>query len=157
MLATAEDFIQHADVEKYNKVFFSHCAHLIPDFDATIKALRSRLSPGSRCLLLLFDKDCDLLVWRSAQEAIIGADHIRLVTAFNKAEFTSTVHKSVVIPTHMSKAAWYHKLRKRIFSYFRNFSDEEIEKGIAELEQSTLKNTDTVELNHTHTVLVGIA
>ena len=48
----------------------------------------------------IVDKDCDLLVWRSAQEAIIGADQIRLVTAFSKAEFTSTVCKSVVIPTH---------------------------------------------------------
>ena len=157
MLGTAEDFIQHADVEKYNKVFFSNCAHLIPDFDATIKTLRSKLSPGSRCLLLIIDKDCDLVVWRSAQEAVLGPGQLKPVTAFNKTEFTSTVCKSVVITKHTSKAAWYHKLRNRLFSYFRNFSDEEIEKGIAELEQSTLNNTDIVELNYTYIVLVGIA
>ena len=157
MLGTAEDFAQHADVEKYNKVILSNCAHLIPDFDATIKTLRSKLSPGSKCLVLIHDKDSNLSIWRSAQEAILGDDLVKVVTAFNEAGFTSTTCKSIVIPTCMTKAEWYHKLRNRIFSYFRNFSDEEIEKGIAELEQSTFNNTDTVELNYAWTVLVGIA
>lgn len=156
MLATAEDFVKHIDVQKYNKVFFCHSAHLVPDFDATIKKLRSRLSSGSRCLVFAFDKECNLLLWRTAQEAIIGADQNRLVTAFSKAEFTSTTCNTPVIPTSMTKEAWYQKLRNRIFSYFRNFSDEEIEQGIAELEQTIFKNTSIAELNFTYTLLLGI-
>ena len=156
MLATAEEFIKHADVQKYNKVFFCHSAHLVPDFDATIKTLCSRLSSGSKCLLFCFDKDCNLCLWKSAQEAIIGADQMQLMTAFNKAEFTTTTCNSIVIPITITKEAWYQKLRNRIFSYFRNFSDEDIEKGIAELEQTIFKNTTAAELKFTYMLLLGI-
>ena len=54
----------------------------------------------------------------------------------------------------IKKSAWISKLRCRIFSNFEEMSDEEIEKGIVELEETEFKGIDNEdELNLEYQVM----
>lgn len=46
----------------------------------------------------------------------------------------------VVLEYTMTKSLWYKTLRERFTSFFRQFTDEEIEKGITELEIGVFEN-----------------
>ena len=51
--------------------------------------------------------------------------------------------------TLMTKHDWYDKMRRRVFTVLSEFSDEEIEEGIQELDQEWLpdkKQSDIVEI-----------
>ena len=55
-----------------------------------------------------------------------------------------------------TKDEWYQKIRGRYRTVLELFTDEEIEAGIAELEQTTLKNTDVVMFENKYHYFVAI-
>ena len=64
-------------------------------------------------------------------------------------------HVTMAIESHttkMAKCDWYDKVRRRIFTTLSQFSDEEIEKGTKELDQSLFHRKmekDLVEVKDT--------
>ena len=87
-------------------------------------------------------------MWKALEKkfAIISIEELR--TYLEDAGFKLTMF-SEVGTAEMTKSDWYNKLRRRVFTVLSEFSDEEIEEGIQELDQEWLpdkKQSDVVEI-----------
>ena len=70
-----------------------------------------------------------------------------MINAGFKVQITSEVRM-----IEMTKGEWYGKLRKRIFSFLYEFTDQDIEEGLKELERDQFpgkENSDMINIKGT--------
>ena len=136
-LTTADNFLTTAtnDLPKCKKILINESAHLFPDPQATFIKAHEYLS-GSDGLLVVIVRatKSTFPMWRSLRDkfAPVSEDEFRVY--LEKAGFNVRM-SSEVSTIEMTKLDWYDRLRKRVFSTLYEFSDDQIEEGLAELDQ----------------------
>ena len=157
ILATADEFFGNADnysLQKCNKILINMSAHLFPDPQGTFYKAYKYL-PEDCLLVATVRSQPTFPMWRSLREKFVrqvSKDEVK--TYLDKAGFNveKTTEVGVV---KMTKLDWYDRLRKRVFSTLYEFSDEQIEEGLRELDQEWFPGTedsDLVEIRDSLTV-----
>ena len=157
ILATADDFLSNIDeygMQKCNKILINESAHLFPDPQGTFYKAYEYL-PEDGLLVVTVRSQPTFPIWRSLKEKFVhkvSKDEVK--TCLDKAGFN--VKKTIEVGmAMMTKLDWYDRLRKRVFSTLYEFTDEQIEEGLKELDQEWfpgIKDTDPVEIKDSLTI-----
>lgn len=150
-LATADAFLTSDVKPKYNKVLMNECAHLFPDPLETFRKTAKYLPQDGLLVLIVRAHTSTFPMWKSMQKkfAVFGEDVFK--EFLEKAGFKVTI-TSEVYTIKMTKGDWYNKLRRRVFSTLYDFSDEEIEEGLKEVDRDWFpdkNDTDIVDIKDT--------
>ena len=150
-LATADGFFDRAITDtqpKCNKILIIGCAHLFPDAQETFHKAYKYLPADGVLLLIQRSSVCSLPLWQEIKKYWVGTSVDEYKSFLERAGFNVTVTIEVGT-TEMSKGKWYHKLRRRVFSALHEYSDEQIEEGLRELDQECFpgtKESDGIEI-----------
>lgn len=157
LLATADEFFSSALACEYNKFLFCHSAHHFPDRRKTFGKAFKAIPVGSVCLLIVDDySNLTLPLFSKAlKKQSLKLKGSSLSCDLSQAGFSTEQLKGKSLYSY-TKDEWYEKLRGRYRSILELFTDEEIEAGIAELEQTTLKNVDVVQYENKYHYFVAI-
>ena len=152
VLATCSEFYKNPTYQanQYNKVLFCASIHHLPDQLATLRMIYNCMPTGGVCLMIT-SGNTTLPLWKKAKTTF--DPNPEYIQAFE--QVFGAVHKTTEsFFFTIKKSAWIAKLRCRIFSNFEEMSDEEIEKGIVELEETEFKGIDNEdELNLEYQVI----
>ena len=143
LLATADEFVARPEFPKYNKFLMCHCAHHFPNPVATFKAMLQRMPADGRCMVINYPDEITLPLWRSARDSFNRHPHDPSKPMI-EAGLAVEVHREVV-SYHVTKSFWYKRIRGRVYSPLEMLTDEEIEQGIAELEETELRGVGLEE------------
>jgi SAM-dependent methyltransferase len=133
-----------------NKIMSKHSAHHFKDVFAKFATdIFSYLPSGGEILLLVTDRKCSLPLFPEAASRFANSnpDPQLYVDCFNQAGFATTIDKPNYV-TKVSKNFWYGFIRNRMFSTLRDFTDEELEEGIKELESLYPLQDDLPLIDH---------
>lgn len=146
MLATADGFLDSPMAPNYNKILMARCVHHFPDPLAVFKGIYKVIPKGGICMIFRNGLgDTTLPLFQAVQcKNNPRLSEAELVSLLEKAGFTAS-SEDILTQFTCSKDEWYYRIRCRFVSTLSPFTDAEIEKGIAELDSSTLKGKDTVE------------
>ena len=158
--ATADDFLSKADTyssQKCNKIIINMSAHLFPDPQGTFYKAYKYLPED--CLLVTTVRSKPTFpMWISLKEKFVrqvSKDEVKM--QLEEAGFT--VEKVTEVGTvKMTKLDWYNRLRKRVFSTLYEFSDEQIEEGLLELDREWFPGkgeSDLVEIRDSITIYIA--
>ena len=150
-LATADAFLSSDLKQKCNKILMHTCAHLFPDPFETFRKASEYLPQDGLLLLNVRNHKSTLPMWKSLQEKFVNFEEDVFKEGLERAGFNVTL-TSEVYRVVMTKEEWYNKLRGRIFSTLYEFSNEEIEKGLKELDRDWFpdkNDTNFVDINDT--------
>ena len=156
VLGTADDFFNSDESKHYNRILMSQCVHHFPDQKATFQTMYDKLPNESICVVTGASKTTLLPLWKLVRQNF-GSYMIDEVKNLKSCGF-DVESFSLNLPFHVSKKSWYEKIRNRIFSSFSSLSDEEIERGIDEIERTLLYNVmqdDVIEMKHTMQFIVA--
>lgn len=150
-LATADAFLTSDLKGKYNKILMNESAHLFPDPLGTFQKAAEYLPQDGLLVLIVRARTSTFPMWKSLQEKFTVFEEDVFKEFLEKAGFTVTITSEVyTIP--MTKGEWYDKLRRRVFSTLYEFSNEEIEKGLEEIDRDWFPDkteTDIVDIKDT--------
>ena len=159
-LATADGFFKadHSTLPKCNKILFNECAHLFPDTQDTFHKAHEYLPANGLLLLIQRSTVCTFPMWKAlkAKFAPVSVDTLR--NYLEKSGFNVTLSVEVGT-TKMAKHVWYDKLRRRIFTILYEFSDEQIEEGLKELDKEIFpgkEESDIVEIRDSLAYFIAI-
>ena len=149
-LATADTFFTNHDhsLPKYNKILINESAHLFSEPQATFRKAFEYLPENGLLVLVTRSSHCTFPMWKALNEKFAPLSVEDFKNYLEDAGFKLMMVLEVGT-AKMTKSDWYDKLRKRAFTVLSEFSDEEIEEGIQELDQKWLPNkkqSDVVEI-----------
>ena len=87
-------------------------------------------------------------MWRALQKKFAPVSEDQFKVHLEKAGFNVKM-STEICTVKMTKLGWYDRLRKRVFSTLYEFSDEQIEEGLKELDQEWFpgkKESNLVEI-----------
>ena len=152
-----DTFFSSPSAAKYNKYLFCHSTHYFPDRRATFVKGYAAVPVGSIFLIIDEDSTClgtplfsKALEMQNLQQksSNLGLDLSHAGFVFEQQEENMTFS--------YTKEEWYRKLRGRYRAVLELFTDEEIEAGITELEQSRLKDTDLVIFENKYRYFIAV-
>ena len=148
--ATADDFFtDHAnDVPKCNKILINESAHLFPDLEGTLRKALEYLSADGLLVLIARSTQSTLPKWKFLNEKFTTHTVDEFKSSLVNAGFNVQMVQEVGV-TKMTKHEWYDKLRKRMFTILYEFSDEQIEEGLKELDRDWFpgkEDSDVVDI-----------
>lgn len=142
---TADDFFTTNDWTKYNKVLLNECAHLFPDTLSTLRKAAEYLPKDGLLILINRANVCTFPLWKELKKKFTVHSGDIFQTFLEQAGFkVGVTTETYTIP--MTKGEWYTKLRKRMFTALYEFSDEEIEEGLMELDREWFPGKDEGDL-----------
>ena len=146
MLATADEFFASPLASQYNKLLFARCVHHFPDLRQTFKEAFAAIPVGSICVIVScntskISEPLFSAAIKKLSQAVSGNDVSPVLADIG---FSTYIEEGKIAFTY-TKKQWYAKIRGRYSSVLKCFIDEEIEAGIAELEQTTFKDTDVIQ------------
>ena len=145
MLATVDGFLDSPIAPSYNKILMARCVHHFSDPLAVFKGIYKVIPKGGVCMIFRNGLGhATLPLFQAALHKNPRLSETELVSLLEEAGF-ATSSEEIFNQFTCSKDEWYYKIRCRFISTLSSFTDEEIEKGIAELDNSALKGKDTVE------------
>jgi len=135
----ANDFL--ASHTPFSKMLFKEVIHHIPNRAEFWKTLYASFQNGGKLLIITRPQEIKFPFFEAAK-----VEFARNQPPFSmvEAELKASGFEVKAIPrSHtfsLSKESWYEMLRHRFMSDLRVFSDQEIEKGIAEIEENQKGN-----------------
>lgn len=153
-LADADTFFTKASTSatlKCNKMLMNCCVHLFPNTQETFQRAFDYLPENGLLVVIARSTMCTFPMWQSLKERFTPMPLPLYTEYLERVKFDVTM----AIESHttkMAKCDWYDKVRRRIFTTLSQFSDEEIEKGTKELDQSLFHRKmekDLVEIKDT--------
>ena len=153
-LADADTFFTKTSASmtpKCNKMLMNTCVHLFPNTQQTFQRAFDYLPENGLLVVVARSTMCTFPMWQSLKERFTPMPLPLYKEYLERVEFDVTM----AIESHtteMAKCDWYDKVRRRIFTTLSQFSDEEIEKGTRELDQSLFykkMEQDLVEIKDT--------
>lgn len=150
VLASAEEFVCHESMAKYNvtKLIFVFCIHYVADVTSILQNAAKCLPAGGKCLV------CTRVIltrpyFSAAQNEFKSERYSRkkrelLSFESNIPTVEVTIHEQPLV-YKMLKSFWYTAIRNRFETHLEVFSDEKIEEGIHELENATFKGVGSEE------------
>ena len=157
MLATVEEFLDSPAAPSYNKILMARCVHHFSDLHAVFKSVYKVIPKGGACLIFRngFDENTIPLFRAALDKKRPGLSGKELASVLTEAGFTAS-SEEIHTKFKCSKDEWYYRIRCRFLSTLSLFADSEIEKGITELENSTLKGKDVVECDMYMHIITGV-
>ena len=141
-LSTADDFFaKSSTTPKCNKILINESAHLFGDPQETFRKAFEYLQEDGLLVLIQRSSSCSLPMWKDLAEVFAPLSVDALQEYLDRAGFKLTKAVEVGI-SRMTKRDWYDKMRRRMFTILSEFTDEDIEKGIKELDQSWFPEKD---------------
>ena len=143
-VSSGEEFFSSRSPDiKFDKVLMSGVIHHFDDPRAVYERVYGALNPKGFCLIVTRLSPTLLPYFEEASAAFNEscAMPTNLSDQLKEAGFESTSQHEEAAELHMTKGKWYEMLRGRFFSPLNRFSDEEIEKGIQDLECGRFKET----------------
>lgn len=129
----------------YDKILLKEMVHFVTDRKALFEGIRSQLRENGKMLIVTRPKNTPLPFFTAAREAFAqGQPSLEsLLQELSDAGMhpSSSAEEFVF---GMPKERWYGMLRNRFMSNLQNFTDDEIEAGIAQLEL-TYQNQEVIE------------
>lgn len=146
--STAEDFLANKPDYPLKAVLVVGCFHHFQDPDFVVTSLARHLPRDGGCMFVEFPPDTTLPWFGAVKRAypvVIGdrAENIRALAEAKGLECRVVAGKE---PVEMGKGLWYEFIRKRLATVLLRFSDEELEKGIEELEEK-FKDMDVLKFD----------
>ena len=134
--ATAEEFLATKPDFPLKIVLMNGCVHHFTDRDLVFTKLAEYMPEDGVCIIANSSNAMALPLFKSAAETFSGIledlDGLRELVQSKglncRAEFSTE-------PVEIDKTLWYDALRNRCISFLQNFSDEQLEQGIQELEE----------------------
>ena len=146
-LTTADAFLTttNGSVQKCNKVLINESAHLFPDPQTTFLKVYEYLPVDGLLVVIVRATQSTFPMWRALQEKFAPVSEDQFQVYLEKAGFS--VRMSTEVGTiKMTKLDWYDRLRKRVFSTLYEFSDEQIEEGLKELDREWFPGKEESDL-----------
>ncbi len=147
---TADEFFVRGHQLKYNKILLNECAHLFPDTLSTFRKAAKYLPQDGLLVLIVRANMSTFPMWAELKKEF--SVHVNVFREFlEQAGFTvqSTMEAYTI---QMTKGQWYDKLRRRVFTALHEFTDEEIEEGLKELDREWFpgkQDSDIIDIKDT--------
>lgn len=134
--ATCEEFFSSPHEYSLDIVIMANCVHHFQNYDGIFSGLAKSMPSGGVCIIVIFSPDT-LPYFKSAKENFIYFGGSKLEQLRKVLESNSLKLKMVSdsFPVEVDKTQWYNFISKRCDSGLWRFSDEELGKGIEELEE----------------------
>ena len=149
LCADALSFILRED-KHYDKILIKEAIHHIHQRKDLFIEIYKKLTPSGRLLIVTRPQKPELPFFHAASEAFAQGQpsYEILKTELETSGFTVDVQLHHY-PIELPKTKWYRMLRERFMSNLIDFTDEQIEHGIAEIDEKyhgheTLKFHDTL-------------
>ena len=150
LLTSAEEFVCQEYMTKYNvtKLIFLFSVHYTADVTRLLEKAAKCLPVGGKCIVCI--RVIPTLPYFSAAQNEFKSEHYSKKKAEVLSFVSNTPHVEVSIHEQpltykMPKSLWYTVLRNRFEAHLEVFSDERIEDGIRELEETTFKGVGAEE------------
>ena len=143
--ATAEGFFSsfNGNGIPYNRFIFCQSVHHVRDQNLTFKNMYDAMPKGAVCVILGAQKTTELPLWKSVRENF-GSNMSEEVDILRSCGFDVEAFDEDLV-LHLTKREWYEKIRKRIFSCFHPFTDEQMDSKIEEIDKTLLSNVKSDE------------
>ena len=148
---TCEEFIETKEVSDYNRFFFCQTFHHVFDPEPFLKKIYERIPVGSKIILAQLVEN---LLWADLKKMSKPVTSRPTEQYLSNAGFTVSKHVESDVGIR-SKEEYFEGLRNRMWSALQLYSDEEIEKGIAELERDYFQGDNVAGTNITFAFYVG--
>lgn len=156
---TAEEFVDDLEVDQlFDRVLCLSSLHHFSRPVEVLKGLRAHLHPSGELLVVRAGKSTRLPHFSKAEQnyrdIVENYSKERITAMLREADFEIEVSEEKIIWI-VKKSRWYEMLRGRFQSTLHEFTDEEIEEGIVELENGKLKGLkldDDVEILYIYLV-----
>jgi len=144
LCADALSFAQREDVA-YDKIFIKEAVHHFRDRVNIFKGIYGQLAPEGRLLIITRPSQPEFPFFEAALKAFGRSqpDYNIFKKELESAGFRVNVQLRPY-PLTLEKVRWFKMLRQRFMSNLANFSDEQIEQGIEELEEK-YKDKETLD------------
>ena len=133
----------------YNKFMFCRSFHHVLDQETFLDSLYQKMNPGSKLLIIEQMED---LIWESAKKMCRPVTLNQIEGFLQKAGFGLVKTEEAYIYKY-NKEKFFKSLRHRAYSVLKLLSDEDIEKGIAELDRDHFKYKDSMDIQITYHLL----
>ncbi len=148
---SADEFFVRSHQVKYNKVLMNECAHLFPDTLGTFRKAAEYLPQDGLLVLITRAVTSTFPMWQELKKKFTVHSENVFQEFLEQAGFR--VQKTMEVYTiQMTKGQWYDKLRRRVFTALYEFTDEEIEEGLKELDREWFpgkQDSDIVDIKDT--------
>jgi SAM-dependent methyltransferase len=134
--ADALTFSARTDI-RYDKILLKEMIHFVENRKSLFEGIAQQLSEKGRLLIVTRPKATPLPFFKAALETFAqGQPSLEsMENDLIEAKITASSFKEEFVFT-MPKERWYGMLRNRFMSNLQNFTDQEIEEGILQLEQT---------------------
>ena len=142
---SGEEFVSSEYMKKYNvtKVACSFCVHYMGDISAFLDKITLFLPPGGKCTIS-FRTNPTIPYFSAAYNHFTSQKYSKKkAKVLEYSPKVPNVSMSILdrpLSYTIAKSLWYKMLRERFEEHLELFSDESIEEGIAELEETKFKN-----------------
>ena len=128
---------------KFDKVLMVATVHHFQDPRAVYRGVYEALNPNGFCIIFFREPPSSLPFFKAATDTFNESceSDKTLTNLLTEAGFRNIQRHQDTSDLHVTKGRWYQMLRERFFSSLNCFSDEEMEKGIQELENGHFKET----------------
>jgi hypothetical protein len=126
---------------KYDKVLLKEVIHHIKDRKSLWKNLYTKINKNGRILIVTRPQKIKMPLFGAAKDAFYENQppYETFTDELKRASFSVDV-KIDSYCFFLDKAIWFNMLRKRFMSDLGKFTDEEIENGIKEIENSVINS-----------------
>jgi SAM-dependent methyltransferase len=143
--ATAEEFLASKPDFPLKVVLMNGCVHHFTDVDFVFSKLVKYMPDDGVCFVTDCTGELSLPLFKAAVDAHTGIDEgLDLLCDLVKSKGLKCRVVAGTEPGETDKELWYDAIRNRFFSLLLKFSDDELERGIEELEEQ-FKNQDTLK------------
>lgn len=133
--ATAEEFFSNPRRYHFNKVLMCACIHHFKDPGTAFSGLSKYLPKSGLCVIITRPPATSLPFFTAAHMAFANscANVKSLINILHSQELMTNV-TTEIMQFEVKKCEWYKMLQDRYMSHLEQFTDDEIESGISELE-----------------------
>ena len=159
--ATALEFFSDTSRFRHNKLLAVQCVHLWPNLRETFNNMFLNSPQNVECVFVTNIPKTQRAYWKTARErfeaAVRPGEPKKVERALEKAGFkVKTTYETIVYT--LTKAAWHFNLSNRSTAFLAQFSDEEIELGLKEVDQEFfpgVNDSDIVEIKDNVAIIVA--
>ena len=151
VLASGEEFVTAEYMTKYGvtKLVFAFALHHVPDVTAVMENVAKLLPVGGKCVIC-YRVNPTLPYFSAAHNEFTSERYsskkTEMMHFLSKVPNVNVATLEQPLNYKLRKSQWYMMLRNRFQTHLDAFTDEEIEEGIRELEETTFKGVEEEQL-----------
>lgn len=152
MEATFDQFIESGIVRNYHKFVCIGCVHHFPQLPLALKRFCSLLNDGDQLLII---EEPEPALWDTARKAARKMSVDELEGYLKMAGFSDVKRREDMQSRVYKRDEYFDCLHNRCYSVLSIFTDEEIERGLTELNETVFEGAEYKELPDIKTGLLA--